>query len=150
MRLNLQKQLVVRILLSAYRLVEEVFKNDKDAFLRTPAQQLKEKTVFIPYSEDRKEEYNILVFPEAYACLMPLIKQNKIVEINMALSGLVKNEWNIIGTFPESYRPRHHIVGYGVDGNSNFCHFQLSSNGEFKTKPLSGTYCYLTLNYFCN
>lgn len=77
-RLNSQKQLVVRILLSAYRLVEEVFKNDKDAFLRTPIQQLKEKTVFIPYSEDRKEEYNILVFPEAYACLMPLIKQNKI------------------------------------------------------------------------
>ena len=31
-RLNSQKQLVVRILLSAYRLVEEVFKNDKDAF----------------------------------------------------------------------------------------------------------------------
>ena len=77
-RLSLQKQLVVRILLSAYRLVEEVFKNDKDTFLRTPIQQLKEKTVFIPYSEDRKEEYNILVFPEAYACLMPLIKQNKI------------------------------------------------------------------------
>lgn len=77
-RLSLQKQLVVRILLSAYRLVEEVFKNDKDSFLRTPIQQLKEKTVFIPYSEDRKEEYNILVFPEAYACLMPLIKQNKI------------------------------------------------------------------------
>ena len=61
-RLNSQKQLVVRILLSAYRLVEEVFKNDKDAFLRTPIQQLKEKTVFIPYSEEKKEEYNILVF----------------------------------------------------------------------------------------
>lgn len=77
-RLNSQKQLAVRILLSAYRLVEDVFKNDKDVFLRTPIQQLKEKTIFIPYSEDMKEEYNILVFPEAYACLMPLIKQNKI------------------------------------------------------------------------
>lgn len=77
-QLRTQKQLVVRVLLSAYRLVEEVFENDKNAFLRTPIKQLKEKTVFLPYSKDKKDEYNILVFPEAYACLMPLIKQNKI------------------------------------------------------------------------
>ena len=77
-KLNIKKQLVVRILLSAYKLVEEVYGNNKEEFLNTPINQLKEKTEFVTYSNSKKEEYNILVFPEAYACLMPLIKQNKI------------------------------------------------------------------------
>ena len=68
----------------------------------------------------------------------------------MQLSNLAKNEWTIVTTLPQSYKPKHHIVGFGLDGNSGLCNFQLSSNGEFKVKPLTGTYCYLTLNYFCN
>jgi hypothetical protein len=73
-----QKQLAVRIVLSAYRLVEEVFKNDKELFLLTKDSELRELTEFLPFSEDMKQEYGIQVFPEAYACLMPLIHQSKI------------------------------------------------------------------------
>lgn len=76
--LEVQKQLAVSILLSAYNLVEEVFENDKDSFLQTPIAELKEKTTIIGYSKGRKEEYGILVFPEAYACLMPLVSTSKI------------------------------------------------------------------------
>lgn len=76
--LDAQRQLAVSILLSAYNLVEDVFESDKDKFLRTPLEELKEKTTIIGYSKSRKEEYGILVFPEAYACLMPLVSTSKI------------------------------------------------------------------------
>ena len=76
--LDSQRQLAVSILLSAYNLVEDVFENDKERFLRTPLDELKEKTTIIGYSKSRKEEYGILVFPEAYACLMPLVSTSKI------------------------------------------------------------------------
>lgn len=78
--LEAQRQLAVSILLSAYKLVEDVFKNDKEEFLRTPIEELKAKTSIIEYSKILKEEYQMLVFPEAYACLMPLVVKSKISE----------------------------------------------------------------------
>lgn len=76
--LDAQRQLAVSILLSAYNLVEEVFGNDKETFLRTTITDLKDKTEIIKYSKEQKEEFGILVFPEAYACLMPLVASSKI------------------------------------------------------------------------
>lgn len=76
--LEAQRQLAVSILLSAYNLVEEVFKNDKETFLRTPISELKYKTEIVKYSKELKEEFQILIFPEAYACLMPLVANSKI------------------------------------------------------------------------
>lgn len=78
--LQSQKQLAVSILLSAYNLVEDVFKNDKDAFFSSSITELKKKTKIIPFSESKKKEYLIKVFPEAYACLMPLISSSKIAK----------------------------------------------------------------------
>ena len=76
--LEAQRQLAVSILLSAYNLVEEVFENDKEAFLQTSISELRERTEVIPYTKAQKEEFGILVFPEAYACLMPLVASSKI------------------------------------------------------------------------
>lgn len=73
-----RQQLAVRILLSAYRLVEEVFENDKESFLKATISELKTVTKLLPYSDEKKEEFGILIFPEAYACLMPLVKSQKI------------------------------------------------------------------------
>lgn len=127
-RLNSQKQLVVRILLSAYRLVEEVFKNDKDAFLRTPIQQLREKTVFIPYSEEKKEEYNILVFPEAYACLMPLIKQNKIAS-GMSLMIDIGGGTTDISFFTINVENTPQVYGlFSIDKGLNYLTDAMNSN----------------------
>ena len=72
--------LAVRILLSAYRLVEEVFENDKEVFLNMTEKELKTVTELVPYNREKKDEYSILVFPEAYACLMPLVKSEKIAQ----------------------------------------------------------------------
>ena len=80
MRLNKQKMLAVRILLSAYRLVEEVFESDKKSFLIMTEKELKTVTELVPYNREKKDEYSILVFPEAYACLMPLVKSEKIAQ----------------------------------------------------------------------
>ena len=76
--LAMQMQRAVRIILSAYRLVEEVFENDKEKFLNTPFEELTRLTEIVPYSKDMKDEYSILIFPEAYACLLPLVKSSKI------------------------------------------------------------------------
>lgn len=73
-----KQQLAVRILLSAYRLVEEVFEHDKEKFLAVTMQELCSKTEIVPYDKEQKLMYAILVFPEAYACLMPLVKSKKI------------------------------------------------------------------------
>ena len=73
-----QKKLATRIILSSYYLIDEVFENDMNKFLSTPIDELKKVTKVLPYNEDDKIANSILVFPEAYACLLPLIHQSKI------------------------------------------------------------------------
>ena len=75
---DLAKAITTRIIVSAYRLVENVFANNKQAFLSTPKNKLKELTEIVPFSKEIKEEYGLLVFPEAYACLKPLVSQGKL------------------------------------------------------------------------
>ena len=77
-RLSQQKQMAVRLLAAAYNLVENVFENDKQAFLNKTWGELWDMTKIPAYSTQLKEEYGILVFPEAYACLMPLISSSKV------------------------------------------------------------------------
>lgn len=72
------KVIATRIIASAYNLVEDVFANDKEKFLATPMKELTELTELVPYSKEIKDEYGLLVFPEAYACLKPLISQGKL------------------------------------------------------------------------
>ena len=75
---NVVKTIATRIIASAYKLVEDVFANDKEKFLGTPMKELVDMTELVPYSKETKEEYGLLVFPEAYACLKPLISQGKL------------------------------------------------------------------------
>lgn len=76
--IKLAKQIATRIIVSSYKLVEEVFENNKEKFLDTDIETLKKLTEIVSYSDDIKEEYGLLVFPEAYACLKPLISQKKV------------------------------------------------------------------------
>jgi hypothetical protein len=68
----------VSLLLSAYYLVEDVFKNNKLSYLQTDYHKLKTLTKIIPYSPEQKENYQIYIYPEAYANLRPLTSQNKL------------------------------------------------------------------------
>ena len=73
-RLITAKKIATSIIASAYELVVNIFKYDKQTFLETDIDKLREITEIINYSDT----YGLLVFPEAYACLMPIIEQKKI------------------------------------------------------------------------
>ena len=77
-KFQFKKYKAVILLLSAYRLVEEVFQNDKEAFLKTKIGDLIKLTEIVTYDKEKKEEYSILVFPEAYASLKSLTYREKI------------------------------------------------------------------------
>lgn len=77
-QLEEKQQLAARILISAYHLVEDVYEGDKEKFLNATMHELCEVTKVAPYSKEEKEDYGILVFPEAYACLLPLTSAQKI------------------------------------------------------------------------
>jgi hypothetical protein len=68
------------ILVSAYKLVEDIYENDMDRFLAEKVDDLWEKTDFILCSSALKEEYNINIFPEAYASLIGLTSRGKLTE----------------------------------------------------------------------
>lgn len=85
-----KKQIATSILLSAYRLVEEMFNNDKKAFLASTIDELEVLTDIVPYSNEAKQEYGILVFPEAYAGLRMMAARGKIVRgmnLNIDIGG---------------------------------------------------------------
>lgn len=77
-RYGVLKRKAACLLFSAYRLVEEVYEKDKERFLNESITKLMENTEIQPYSDEKKEEYNILIFPEAFACLRPLAAKGKI------------------------------------------------------------------------
>lgn len=77
-RYKFLKRKAVSLLSSAYRLVEEVYKNNMEKFLDENILSLKENTEILSYSGEKKDFYNILVFPEAYACLRPLAARGRI------------------------------------------------------------------------
>lgn len=74
----MKKKRAVSLLLTAYYLVEEVFQNNINKFLETTVEELTKLTVFVPYSEEKKIEYSLLIFPEAYAGLKSLTNKKKI------------------------------------------------------------------------
>lgn len=76
--LSRAKRIAVQILASAYGLVEELFEGNKQEFLNTTIEDLRYLTEIREYSDYDKQSFNILVFPEAYACLNPLVKQGKV------------------------------------------------------------------------
>lgn len=80
-----KRKLAISTLASAYNLVENVFENDFNAFLKTHVDELLEKTKIVPFSNEVKEEYAINVFPEAYAGLLSLTSRGKLT-LGMSLT----------------------------------------------------------------
>lgn len=76
--LNQARQTAVRILSTAYGLVEELFEGDKQEFLNTTIEDLRAVTEIRDYSDYDKETFQIRVFPEAYACLFPLVNRGRV------------------------------------------------------------------------
>lgn len=76
--LKYKKEKAVSILLTAFDLVEKVFKNDKDKFLSTKYEDLIKLTNWHPYSDKEKKAMGIYIFPEAYASLLSLTTKNRL------------------------------------------------------------------------
>lgn len=79
------KQNAVSLLSSAFKLVDEVFEGDKDRFLDCDVIELSNLTEIVSYSDNLKNANGILVFPEAYACLMPLLANGRLKDCSMNL-----------------------------------------------------------------
>jgi len=78
-----RKELATSLVLSAYRLVDDVFQGDKKRFLECTHMELERLTEIVPYSAAEKKNAAILVFPEAVACLRPLLLGQKVDEGKM-------------------------------------------------------------------
>ncbi len=105
-----KQQMAVEILASSYYLVENIFQNDKDTFLRSTLDELKTKTVFVNYSPQIKDNYNINVFPEAYASLIGLTSRGKLSS-GMCLTVDAGGGTTDISFFTiQSNRPHHPVI----------------------------------------
>lgn len=110
-RLINRRNHAVRLILSAYHLVEDVFKGDKDAFLLTPYPELLTQTEIIPPTNEKKEEYGILALPEAYANLVTATTQHKIsrgISFVVDIGGGTTD----ISLFEVDEKGEPHIYGY--------------------------------------
>ncbi len=65
-----------QIVLTVYDLIENVFQHDKMRFLSSTIDELRRLTKILPFSQQKKEDNSIFVFPEAVANLQPLAKLN--------------------------------------------------------------------------
>lgn len=103
---EVKKRKAVSVILSAYHLVEEVFQGNYERFISATIDELETLTIIVPYSETKKQEYSILVFPEAYASLKSLTYQKKI-EPGMSLMVDIGGGTTDISFFTiESEKPR--------------------------------------------
>ena len=73
-----KKRKAVTLLLTAYYLVEDVYHNKIEAFLSEKVDSLKEKTKYRFCTAQLKFDYNIKVFPEAYASMISLTSRGRL------------------------------------------------------------------------
>ena len=83
---NFTKRQAIKVMASAMLIVRNVFKGNLEAYLATPHRQLVEvaKKCMAVIPEDVKEarkRFPVFVFPEAYASLIPLIKDRKLPKV---------------------------------------------------------------------
>lgn len=74
------KPLASGYLIQAIRLVEDVFQNNFDQFLKTPYEKLLSLIPPYEYSDDLKTTYGLIILPEAYASLYSLVANSHIPE----------------------------------------------------------------------
>jgi len=69
------KKKATEIILTVYDLIERVYDHDENRFLKATIDELKSVTKIVNYSDEKKEENAIFVFPEAIANLQPLAQR---------------------------------------------------------------------------
>lgn len=85
-----KRELGSKILMSAIHLVEDVYQNDLNAFVKEKVSELMRKTQIQAFTEEDKDFYRINIFPEAYASLIGLTSRGRLSEgmsINADIGG---------------------------------------------------------------
>lgn len=119
-RLERRRTHAYRLLLSAYHLVENVFEGDKDAFLLSTYQELKEKTEIISPTLEKIEEYGVIALPEAYANLVTATEQGHI-EKGISFVVDIGGGTTDISLFEIDEKNAPNIYGYtSIDKGINF------------------------------
>ena len=73
-----KREFATAVLVSAYHLVEDVYHNDLENFLNEKVDNLLKKTTLSLFSEDDKEDFEIQIYPEAFAGLTTLTSLGKL------------------------------------------------------------------------
>ncbi len=131
-----KKRLAVEVLSSAYYLVEDVYHNDLESFLKEKIETLSAKTKYQHYSLELKDNYWINVFPEAYACLISYTSKGKLSE-GLSLTADIGGGTtdvsfiNIINGKPLIYR--YWSIANGLNSMAEKSGFDYSES-DFKNK----------------
>ena len=72
-----KKNKAYTLVINAFKLAEDYFNNDYDAFLQAKYSDLMSAVSMNPYTRDDAEDYELKVFPEAYANLFPIASNNR-------------------------------------------------------------------------
>ena len=75
-----KREKAIRILASAYNLVETVYENNLSKFLEETLDGLMKNTEYVPYDPSLQETYLMNIFPEAYASLITLTSKGKLTD----------------------------------------------------------------------
>lgn len=136
------KQSAAGYLIQAYRLVEDVFKNDLAKFLDTPYEDLLNLIPEFEYSDDLKFQYGIIILPEAYAALRSLTVNSRIPDgMNIVLDiggGTTDISFFVIEENGEPHIYHYESVAKGLnffleyEDRQNFKRIDLSEKKELK------------------
>ncbi len=82
-----KEKIAVGLIVAAYHLAEDVYNKSMEAFLNATYQELLNRTNTKIEIDTKKmcKFYGIKVFPEAYACLRPLLLNNRLTTLNMMI-----------------------------------------------------------------
>lgn len=85
----MKKNIAVQLIYTAYYLAEKVFKENMEDFLNATYFDLLRVTPFNQFTEAKSKEicneYGIKVFPEAWACLRPLLRSKRLTNLNLMI-----------------------------------------------------------------
>lgn len=123
------RNLATRLIVRAYQLVEEVFENDIDRFLSTSYEELMTLSVLPEFSEEVKEEYGIMIIPEASACLRAIVAAGRLPEGKLHIMMDIGGGTTDISFFAVNNREPIIYWFRSVPQGLNFIR-EMSGNGE--------------------
>jgi len=127
-----QRRLATQLLVSAIHLVEDVFNNDLDKFLKTKYEDLLPVSKLIDFSEEEKESLGIIILPEASACLNSIVAAGRLTEGKLHLMMDIGGGTTDISFFAVNERKPHIYWFKSVPYGLNFIREDIDNLSKYK------------------